>query len=164
MKTFTVADIMDKEPCEEYTEERVSKLWNNKDSLSLEEILNLDIRIDDRSWILTLLVSTKTAVKWAQYCAREAQYCADVDRSAASAASAYWAARSAKWAAADASCTASAARGAAADAAAADASAYYAATYASATAYSAANPADASWDKTRNKELKRLLTKLIEMD
>ena len=76
MKTFSVEDIMDLGPCEDYAEERVSQLWNGKESLSLEEINKLDIDIDDRLWVLARLVPTETAVNWAQYCANEAQYCA----------------------------------------------------------------------------------------
>ena len=67
-KKFTVKDIMEKKPCEEYTEEVFTQLWNNKKSLSLTEISNLDIDIEDRTWILARLVSTETAVKWGRYC------------------------------------------------------------------------------------------------
>jgi len=138
MKKFSVKDIMNKEPCEEYTEEYVSELWDNKDSLSLEEINKLSISLDDRLWILARLVSTEIVVKWAQYCANEAQTHAN--------AAAYWAAA---WAANAAAYANSAAR--------------YAARYAAAAA---ADDADGSqdWNKTRDKELERLLTKLIEMN
>jgi len=119
MKKFSVKDIMSKKPCSEYTEERVSELWKGKDSLSLKEILNLDIRIEDRSWILTKLVSTEVVVKWAQYCANEAQTHASgthADDANARSAAARSAATDAYWATAASDASATAASDASTDA------------------------------------------------
>ena len=169
MKKFTVDDIMAQSPCPDYTKNVVTELWNNKKSLSLDEILNLSIDISDRLWVLARLVPTETAIKWASYCAEEAQKCAAANaawapnaaRSAASAAD--WAARSADWASAAARSAANAAARRAAHAAA-DATADRSAAARRAAHAAAANAANTDWKEAREKELYRLLEKLLEMD
>ena len=142
-KKFTVQDIMNKEPCPDYTEEVVTELWAGREELTFKEVCNLDIAIDDRVWISARLVPIEIAVKWADYCADEAQkhasYAAYYAASAASATSAY------------------------AYAAAIDADAAYWAADAAATTAAAYWAADADWTKTRNEELERFLSKLVEM-
>jgi len=147
-KKYTVTDIMNKEPCPDYTEEVVTELWKDKKSLTFKEVCNLDIAIDDRVWISARLVPIEIAVKWADYCADEAQkhasYAADV---VAADVAAYYAAY---YAASAASAT----------------SAYAASAYAYAAANAAAANVAYHADRktTRNKELKRLLDKLVEMN
>jgi len=87
------------------------------------------------------LASRDTVVSWANYCADEAKKHADATNAAS-----YAAARAAIAAYYAASAT--------------SAYAYAAATYAAATY--AANAAD--WSKTRNEELERFLSKLVEMN
>ena len=123
MNTFTVQDIMNKEPCPDYTEEVVTELWKDKKSLTFKEVCDLDISVEDRIWIAVRLASKATVVSWANYCADEAQKHADATTTA------YWAAAAATYAAA-----------------AADAD------------------ADANRKTAKNKELKRLLKKLVEMN
>jgi len=134
-KKYTVTDIMNKEPCPDYTEEVVTELWAGREELTFKEVCNLDIAIDDRVWISARLVPIEIAVKWADYCADEAQkhasYAAYYAASAASATSAY------------------------------AASAY---AYAAANAAAANVAYHADRKTTRNKELKRLLDKLVEMN
>ena len=177
MNTFTVKDIMNEGPCPDYTEEVVTELWAGREELTFKEVCNLNISVEDRIWIAVRLASKATVVSWANYCADEAQKHADATTTA------YWAAAATTYAAAaaDAATTAAAATYAAAAAAdaAADASYYaadaatYAATYASAdvatyaaaTYAAAAAAATAANRKTaKNKELKRLLKKLVEMN
>jgi len=141
MNTFTVQDIMNKEPCSNYTEEVVTELWKDKKSLTFKEVCDLDIDVLDRIWIAVRLASRDTVVSWANYCADEAKKHADATHrttlyAARAAIAAYYAAS------------------------ATSAYAYAAATYAAATY--AANAAD--WSKARNEELERLLTKLVEMN
>ena len=146
MKKFTVKDIMDRKPCPDYTEEVVTGLWAGREELTVKEICNLDISVEDRIWVAARLVSKATVVSWANYCANEAQ------KHAAAANAAPFAAANA---AAYASYAAHAARAntawATCDAAAA------CAAYAN-----AASNAD-SWSKAQNEELERLLFKLVEM-
>jgi len=142
---YTTKDILELDPCEEYTREKLEELWEGKESLTLREILELTIPIVDKNWVIPRLVSVEIVVKWAHLCAHEAKKHADKSAAAATADAAN-AARSA----------ANAAR-----------SAGYAAEYAGYAARSAANAAryaGSVWDKTRDKELYRLLTILCDME
>ena len=47
-RIYTVEDVMDWPPCPEYPEERVRELLG--DGLTIEQILNLDIPVQDRVW------------------------------------------------------------------------------------------------------------------
>ena len=152
---FTVTDIMNKRPCPEYTEEVVLKLWAGREDLTFREICSLGISARDRTWIAVRLVSRDTVVSWADYCAAEAQKHASASASAADYAADY---------AADAATNADYATYAATYAA--DYAANYAADAATNAAYAAAAAywaADADWTKTRNEELERFLSKLVEM-
>ncbi len=51
MKALTVSDIMVLNPC--YSESRVRELFGARESLTLVEILQLDIPPQDRIWVLT---------------------------------------------------------------------------------------------------------------
>jgi len=51
MKTLTVSNIMSLNPC--YSESRVRELFGDRESLTLVEILTLDIPPQDRIWVLT---------------------------------------------------------------------------------------------------------------
>jgi len=53
MKALTVSDIMSLNPCGAYPESRVRELWGDRESLTLVEILQLDIPAEDRIWVLT---------------------------------------------------------------------------------------------------------------
>jgi len=152
---YTIKDIIELDPCEEYTKERLKELWKGKKALSRRDILELDIPIDDRNWVIPQLVSTKVVTKWAQYCANEAEKHADANVNNARYAARY-AAWSAAWSVADT------AAGSAVYAA--DAAAWSAAGYAAwSVARCAANYAD---DRAENKEkeLYRLLTILCDME
>ena len=186
---YTIKDIQKLGPCKEYTEERLKELWAGRESLSRREILKLDIPIDDKNWVVPQLVSTEVVVTWAQYCADEAEKhtgsnaavsaassnAADAARSARSAGYAHAAAANTRYvpryaavnvgSAANAGYAKYAAVGyveyAAADARAAARAAGYAAKSAGYAAWSATLSA---WDKTREKELYRLLTVLCDME
>jgi len=145
-KMYTIEDIQKLKPCKEYTREKLENLWEEKESLALREILELDIDIDDRNWVVPQLVSTEVVVTWAQYCADEAEKHANV---AASARCAAHAARSAGYAARSAANAADAAWSAA-----------HAARYAA----NAAADAGSAWSKNRDTELYKLLTILCNME
>ena len=66
---ITVKDIMGKNPCREYSEERVTKLWNGRESLTLVDILDLDIPADDRIWAVSRFLPTKEVRLFAADCA-----------------------------------------------------------------------------------------------
>ena len=151
MNTFTVQDIMNKEPCPDYTEEVVTELWKDKKSLTFKEVCDLDISVEDRIWIAVRLASKATVVSWANYCANEAQKHAAAANAAPFAAhrTTLYAARAANAAYYAASYAANAAN-----------YADYAALYAAYAAYYAAP----NRFKARNEELERLLTKLVEMN
>ncbi len=53
MKTLTVSEIMALNPCYVYPESRVRELFGDRDTLTLIEILRLDIPAEDRIWVLT---------------------------------------------------------------------------------------------------------------
>jgi len=150
---FTVTDIMDHGPCPEYTEEVVSDLWAGREDLTFREICSLGISARDRTWIAVRLAARDTVVSWADYCAAEAQKHASAS---ASASAADYAADYAADAATNAAYAAYYAADAAAAASAAASAAYWAAD-------AAATAADADWTKTRNEELERFLSKLVEM-
>jgi hypothetical protein len=57
--TVTVNDIMYLDPCEDYTKERVTELWDGREALSLEEIRELDIPIEDRGWAILSILSSR---------------------------------------------------------------------------------------------------------
>ena len=153
---FTVTDIMNKRPCPEYTEEVVLELWAGREELAFKEVCTLDISADDRIWIAVRLAARDTVVSWADYCAAEAQKHASASASA-SASAADYAADYAADAATNAAYAAYYAADAAAAASAAASAAYWAAD-------AAATAADADWTKTRNEELERFLSKLVEMN
>jgi hypothetical protein len=77
---ITVDQIMELEPCPDYTRTRVEGLWGDNESLSLCQILGLDIPIDDRFWAVTQLMPEREARLFAADCAEsvlhlfEAQY------------------------------------------------------------------------------------------
>lgn len=50
MKTCTVVDVLSWGPCPDYTPEVVADLFAGRESLSVAEILDLDIPSDDRLW------------------------------------------------------------------------------------------------------------------
>ena len=55
----TVKDIMDLGPCDDYTEERVTELWDGREALSFEEIRELDIPIEDIGWAILSILSSR---------------------------------------------------------------------------------------------------------
>ena len=55
----TVKDIMYLGPCDDYTEERVTELWDGREALSLEEIRELDIPIEDIGWAILSILSSR---------------------------------------------------------------------------------------------------------
>ena len=182
---YTIEDIIELDPCEEYTREKLEELWEGKESLALREILELTIPIDDRNWVMPRLVPTEIVIKWAHLCAHKAKKHATAARSAGYAgyaaarsadaaryaAAGYAAARSAGYAGYAAARSADAARYAAAARYAGYAGyAGHAAGYAASTAanagYAASTAANAgyAWDETGDKELYRLLTILCNME
>ena len=69
MKTLTVDDVMKMEPCgwddeddgTNYTRKRVSALWAGRKRLSLLEVLDLGIPVDDRLWCVMHALDNYTA-------------------------------------------------------------------------------------------------------
>ena len=182
---YTIKDIIELDPCEEYTREKLEELWKGKESLTLREILELDIDIKDRNWVVAQLVSTEIVIKWAHLCAHEAKKHADnaaatADKSAAdrvawyaasvaistadAARSARDAARSDRYAAHYANEAARSAGYAARSAASAFAASAFAARSAARSAADAGSTAGSAWSKNRGKELYRLLTILCNME
>jgi len=163
MNTFTVKDIMNQKPCPDYTEEVVKDLWAGREELTVKEICNLDISVEDRIWVAARLASKATVVSWANYCANEAQ-----KHAAAANAAPFAAANAASYAASYASYanTSHAAACAANAAHAARANTAWATCDAAAACAAYANAASnaASWSKAQNEELERLLFKLVEMN
>jgi len=66
----TVDQIMDLDPCEEYTRARVTELFAGRESLTLEEILAQPIPVEDRRWVMARVVPVRVAVNWSSECAR----------------------------------------------------------------------------------------------
>ena len=164
MNTFTVKDIMNQKPCPDYTEEVVKDLWAGREELTVKEICNLDISVEDRIWVAARLASKATVVSWANYCANEAQ-----KHAAAANAAPFAAANAASYAASYASyANTSHAAACAANYAdyAARANTAWATCDAAAACAAYANAASnaASWSKAQNEELERLLFKLVEMN
>ena len=70
MKRITVEMIMDKKPCEDWTEERVRGYIGK--GKTLEQILKLkDVSPDDKIWCVTRFLSDKTNRKFAIWCAEQ---------------------------------------------------------------------------------------------
>jgi len=66
---ITVDMIMNLHPCDSYTRERVTELWNGRESLSLVEICELPISVGDRIWALAHLLPTRETRHYACDCA-----------------------------------------------------------------------------------------------
>jgi hypothetical protein len=139
--TFTIDQILGWKPCEDYTRKRIEGLFSGRESITAEELAELDIPIEDKIWVflhtkhapeITERIVTRAVTNHALTCgvsdvetwardwldgtdrSREAARAADEAARAATARAAAWA-RAATWAAADAAWAAAAA--AAADAA-----------------------------------------------
>ena len=69
---FTVLDVMNLEPCEEYTFELVTALWGGKQSLTIQEIAALSIPVNDRVWALIGFASERTVRLLMCWCAKRA--------------------------------------------------------------------------------------------
>jgi hypothetical protein len=67
MKKVTVEEIMELKPC--YDQLEVEKLWGENESLTLLEICQLDIPIDDIIWAVSRLMPKKDARLFACDCA-----------------------------------------------------------------------------------------------
>ena len=148
MKTLTVDQIMSLRPCAAYPESRVRELWGDRESLSLVEILRLDIPAEDRIWVLTRDGVCDRAVlrRWADAIADRAvrTHCLTCGVPAVESWARGWLDGTARtYAAADAADAAAYAASAAAYAAARAASAASAAAQ-STTAYAAARAASAA--------------------
>ena len=65
---ITTEMIMKKEPCKEYTQERVQELVG--EGKTLLELTELDIPALDRVWVITRFLNSKTNRKFAIWCAR----------------------------------------------------------------------------------------------
>jgi len=68
MRKVTVDDIMAHYPCDEYPRERVEELWSGKESLTLTEILDLDIPAEDRIWAVTRFLTDEKNGQFARWC------------------------------------------------------------------------------------------------
>jgi len=81
MRKITVDNIMAKKPCEEYPRERVEELWGGKNTLTLTEILDLDIPAEDRIWAVTRFLPKEENWQFARWCALQVTHlwdCPDV--------------------------------------------------------------------------------------
>ena len=72
-KKITVEDILDKEPCEEWTEERLrAKIGEGK---TLLEILDMeDVSANNRIWCVAQFLDEKTNRAFAIWCARQCKF------------------------------------------------------------------------------------------
>jgi hypothetical protein len=52
MMKYRVEDVLRREPCAEYTPERIRELFAGRESMGLDEILQLDIPAVDKYWVL----------------------------------------------------------------------------------------------------------------
>lgn len=52
MKRLSVDDVMEMGPCRSYSERRVRELFGDSETLSLIEVLGLDIPAEDRLWVM----------------------------------------------------------------------------------------------------------------
>jgi hypothetical protein len=52
MKTVDIETLLSWKPCDRYTRESIGQIANGKKRMTALEILNLDIPIDDRFWVL----------------------------------------------------------------------------------------------------------------
>ena len=50
MKTWTVAQMLAEKPCSKYTEEVLTKLWAGRETVTLIDILDMDIPDKDKMW------------------------------------------------------------------------------------------------------------------
>jgi hypothetical protein len=143
-KQFTVDEMLQFNPRDEYTRERITMLWAGRERCGAVEIIGMDIPPQDIVWACTLpgmltdeqrdlwlkIVVTRAVKNHAQHCGVHAveawavKWLSGEDRSAraARAARAAWAAEAAAWAA-EAAATAAAAEAAEAAAWAAEAAA-----------------------------------------
>ena len=70
MKKITAEMIMDKEPCEDWTEERVRKYIGK--GKTLKEILEIkEVSEEDRIWCVTRFLPDKTNRAFAIWCAQQ---------------------------------------------------------------------------------------------
>jgi len=51
MKTWTIDEMRAEHPCAEYGRARIADLWAGRESLTVGEILVLDIRASHRTWV-----------------------------------------------------------------------------------------------------------------
>ena len=63
MKTWTVDEMLAEHPCEWYDRDRITALWAGRDALSLRDILDLDIRADERVWVACRLKALPVAIR-----------------------------------------------------------------------------------------------------
>ena len=50
LKTWTVKQMLAEEPCEQYTEEALAKLWAGREKVTLLDIIDMDIPDTDKLW------------------------------------------------------------------------------------------------------------------
>ena len=50
LKTWTVKQMLAEEPCEQYTEEALAKLWAGREKVTLLDIIAMDIPDTDKLW------------------------------------------------------------------------------------------------------------------
>jgi hypothetical protein len=74
MKKITIKDVLGWDPCEEYTEERITKLFAGRESLTVADILELDIPWNDKLWAVSReeLIPAPILHEFACRCAEEA--------------------------------------------------------------------------------------------
>lgn len=63
---YTVNDIMTLKPC--YSRDKVEDLWAGRESLTLSEIADLDISLEDRRWVIIRLSPPSQALlhRWVE--------------------------------------------------------------------------------------------------
>ena len=66
---ITIDQIMELHPCDSYTSERVTELWNGREALTLVEICDLPISVGDRIWALAHLLPKSETRHYACDCA-----------------------------------------------------------------------------------------------
>ena len=74
MNKVTIENVMSWHPCAEYTKERITELFSGRESLTVLDIIELDIPAEDRLWAVLReeLIPTNILHEFACRCAEEA--------------------------------------------------------------------------------------------
>jgi hypothetical protein len=77
---ITVDQIMSLDPCPDYPRKVVTRLWAGRVSLSLSEILDLDIPASDRVWAVSQLLPKRQRMLFSADCAESVLHIFEAER------------------------------------------------------------------------------------